>query len=314
MHSLVFLLLGIAGGSQPSSPGTGAPIVLPIVAAWGSGGSGPGQFASPVDIAIARSGSVYVTDYYNCRVQYFTPGGDYLGEWGSAGSGPGQFQAPHSVAVDDSGNLYVTDRSLQRVQKFTATGGYIRTFTDSHILNALGIAVDGQGDLYIGNDRPPGVVAKLDASGAYLLSFGSQCGWGVDVDSDGSVFVANYAQQLSEKFAPDGSLMAAWAPIGGFPEDYASGIVVDDEGHVLVATFVAGVSCLRVFSRDLVPTGTLLVLSAPAGETLDITGLDIDANGAVYIADQRNNQILKYEYLSVPARTVTWGTIKGRYR
>ncbi|HZN57704.1 MAG TPA: peptidyl-alpha-hydroxyglycine alpha-amidating lyase family protein [Planctomycetota bacterium] len=48
---------------------------------WGEPGSGPGQFHVPHGIAVDRSGTVYVADRENSRVQLFSPDGEYLREW-----------------------------------------------------------------------------------------------------------------------------------------------------------------------------------------------------------------------------------------
>lgn len=49
-----------------------------VLAAWGgsswiAGGPKPGLFESPIAIAVAADGTVYVADYHNDRVQYFRP-------------------------------------------------------------------------------------------------------------------------------------------------------------------------------------------------------------------------------------------------
>jgi hypothetical protein len=50
------------------------------VKAWGSSGSGPGQFQIPHGIALQGS-TIYVADRTNARVQRFDLDGKYLGEW-----------------------------------------------------------------------------------------------------------------------------------------------------------------------------------------------------------------------------------------
>src|SRR5919198_5181428 len=66
-----------------------------LITMWGSSGSGPGQFNSPIGITLDYSrGYVYVTDTGNDRVQKFTSDGKFIIKWGSSGSGPGQFQTP----------------------------------------------------------------------------------------------------------------------------------------------------------------------------------------------------------------------------
>ena len=47
---------------------------------WGSSGSGPGQFNLPHNICCDRSGTVYVADRENSRVQIFDRNGKFLGQ------------------------------------------------------------------------------------------------------------------------------------------------------------------------------------------------------------------------------------------
>ncbi len=93
--------------------------------AWGSQGTGPGQFVALYGIAVAPSGHVYTLDGSNGRVQEFTANGEYVSEWGGQGTGDGQFQLPHGIAVDQVGNVYVADTGNNRIQKFSATGAFL---------------------------------------------------------------------------------------------------------------------------------------------------------------------------------------------
>ena len=68
-----------------------------FLTAWGSAGSGNGQFSiytGPWDVAVDGSGNVYVADTGNHRIQKFDANGTFLTTWGSYGSGNGQFGAP----------------------------------------------------------------------------------------------------------------------------------------------------------------------------------------------------------------------------
>jgi DNA-binding beta-propeller fold protein YncE len=89
-----------------------------FLTAWGSGGSGDGQFNFPEGGAVDASGNVFIADVNNDRIQKFTNAGTFLTKWGSAGSGNGQFNIPTGVAVDVSGNVFVADNSNNRIQKF----------------------------------------------------------------------------------------------------------------------------------------------------------------------------------------------------
>src|ERR687885_1575722 len=82
-----------------------------LIRTWGSSGSGPGQFNSPIGITLDYTrGYVYVTDTGNARVQKFTNDGKFVTMWGSSGSGPGRFDSPIGIDEDESKqNVYVTD-------------------------------------------------------------------------------------------------------------------------------------------------------------------------------------------------------------
>ncbi len=57
-----------------------------FVRAWGSEGTGEGQFGFPNGIAVAANGDVFVSDEFQNRVQRFSASGEFLLQWGSAGS------------------------------------------------------------------------------------------------------------------------------------------------------------------------------------------------------------------------------------
>ena len=59
-----------------------------------------------------------MADFYNHRVQKFSPEGDFLVTIGEPGNGPGQFDRPTDAVVDREGNLYVVDFGNDRIQRF----------------------------------------------------------------------------------------------------------------------------------------------------------------------------------------------------
>ena len=69
------------------------------VHAWGSAGTGPGQFNLPHGIAL-RDGVIYVADRQNGRIQRFDLAGKYLGEWTHLGK-------TFSITVAPDGNLWI---------------------------------------------------------------------------------------------------------------------------------------------------------------------------------------------------------------
>ena len=129
---------------------------LTFCRSFGKGGTGDGEFKSPVDIAIDSEGLVYVTDYSNHRVQKFTHDGKHLSKFGSEGSGPGQLKSPAGIAVDNAGLVYVSEYNNSRVSIFTSDGAFVRSlgkeagpnedqFQNPHV----GVTFDKDGLLYI---------------------------------------------------------------------------------------------------------------------------------------------------------------------
>ena len=86
---------------------------------WGHKGTGDGQFIRPSGLADDSSGSIYVADSGNNRIQKFTGEGEFITKWGSQGTGDGQFIRPSGIAVDSSGKVFVVDTGNTRIQAFS---------------------------------------------------------------------------------------------------------------------------------------------------------------------------------------------------
>ena len=174
------------------------------------------HFNRPTDVAVARDGSVYVSDGYgNSRVMKFAPDGRFLFQWGTKGSGPGQFDLPHGLALAPTGNLYVADRSNARVQIFDSGGSYLREWKGPALGRPYGIAVGRDGTVFVvdGGDQPD---APPDRSGVVVLGpdgsvlerfgrFGNYDGQfalahDIAVASDGSVYVVDITGGRVQKF------------------------------------------------------------------------------------------------------------------
>jgi len=80
-----------------------------FLSAWGTLGSGSGQFNVPGHMALDSAGNVYVADTFNNRVEEFTSNGTFLTSIGTMGSGIGQLVYPNGLVVDISGSVYVAD-------------------------------------------------------------------------------------------------------------------------------------------------------------------------------------------------------------
>lgn len=86
-------------------------------------GSGDGQFAYPIDVAISpANGYLYVVSQNSDKIESFDRTTlAHVATIGSSGSGDGQFSAPQAIAFEPDGSFWVAEFNGNRVQKFDAT-------------------------------------------------------------------------------------------------------------------------------------------------------------------------------------------------
>jgi sugar lactone lactonase YvrE len=123
------------------------------------------QLYNPSQLAIDKSGNLYVADTYNNRIRKITPAGiittvagtgaaGFNGDGGTATTA--QLNNPTSVAVDGAGNMYIGDAFNRRVRQVNVNTGTIRTIagdaaagcgtSNSSLAFPLGMAVNATGD------------------------------------------------------------------------------------------------------------------------------------------------------------------------
>jgi DNA-binding beta-propeller fold protein YncE len=136
------------------------------VTEFGTSGFDPGQFDEPVGVTVAPSGTVYVTDTWNQRVQGFVPSetGDFYVptiQWDISGWFGQSLENKPFIAVGADEHVFVTDPEGYRVIEFTSTGEFVRTWGafgsgPEEIGLASGITVDQESFIWVtdaGNNR-----------------------------------------------------------------------------------------------------------------------------------------------------------------
>jgi sugar lactone lactonase YvrE len=152
----IAVILGLIYGRQTISslsPGSGT-----------HHGSAP-RLVSPEGIAIARDGTVYLSDYVADRVFRLLPRGGMISVAGGGLGGDGRateawLNHPGALAVDSQGNLYIADNiggTIRRVDR----NGVISTVGSGY--GPLGLAFDSGGVLYVGTYY--GEIIGIDRSG-----------------------------------------------------------------------------------------------------------------------------------------------------
>ncbi len=130
-------------------------LTLGTFAEWGDDAT---HFNGPTAVAVQANGNIVVADgYWNSRLVWYSPEGEFIKTVGGWGRGPGEFNTPHALAIDSQDRLLVADLCggnfhdymtvpgqieprrtkpaadcQHRIQRFTAAGEYIDEWT--HIM------------------------------------------------------------------------------------------------------------------------------------------------------------------------------------
>ncbi|MGH8905996.1 MAG: NHL repeat-containing protein [Egibacteraceae bacterium] len=220
-----------------------------ITTVAGSGVQGPSgdgglataaQLDRPLGLAVATGGNLYIADSGNHRVRRVDRSGiittvagsgivGFSGDGGPAAAA--QLRGPLGLAVDTGDNLYIADSGNHRVRKVDFSG-VITTVAGSDVVGfsgdggpaaaaqfvgPVGLAVDGDGNLYIADTDPnledtrntdanrvrrvdpSGIITTVAGIGPY--GFSGDGGpataarfdgpWGLAVDADGDLYIAD---------------------------------------------------------------------------------------------------------------------------
>jgi uncharacterized protein (TIGR03437 family) len=208
-----------------------------------------------------------------------------------------QISSVQGLAMDRYGNLYLSDTDNHRVRRVNVSG----------VISTIA----GTGLAGFSGDGGPATAAQLNLP------------YGLAVDYNGNLYIADLGNQRVRKVAPDGTITTVagdgrkLASLDGGLAAQASllsprNVAVDDTGTLYIAEF-EGHRVRRVTSDGRMSTAagtgqagfrgdggaaTGALLSFPAG-------LALDRSGALYIADSGNNRIRKV----YPRGTI--GTVLG---
>jgi outer membrane protein assembly factor BamB len=215
---------------------------------WNSPASGDGRFTlnrpntdGYGGIAFFPDGSFVVLDAGERRVIHFDRARKVVDAWGGFGSQPGKFLDPVAITVA-GGSVYVLDDQRGDVERLSASGAVLRSFdvfsnlSGASSRGGAGIAVDGEGNVYVGQVGPS-QVAEFTAEGSFVRVFGAPDSGaplpgfgGFVVDGSRRVIVAGFGGVWV--YDASGRLVGTVGGNGPEGVAFGAGIALDADGHV----------------------------------------------------------------------------------
>jgi YD repeat-containing protein len=272
-----------------------------FASAFASEGSGNGQLNRPEGTAIDSSGNVLVADFYNGRIEKFSPSGAFLTTCGTWGTGNAQFREPDGIAINQStGNIYVADTGNNRIEVLTASCAYVTSFsaTGSGALSGpIGIVLDSSGDVWV-SDHGHNHLVEFSAEGTLIREVGSAGSGNGQLSgpegiaiSEGSIFVVDAGNYRVEQFSSTGAYLGQFGAKGSGAGQLEgpSWIAANPSSGNLYVSDTAG-HRLEEWS----PAGRFLTEWGTWGATHELSfpvGITIGATGTLYIADKWGNKV-----------------------
>jgi RHS repeat-associated protein len=207
-----------------------------IVKEIGSKGTGAGQMADPVAVALDPSGDVWVADRSGQRIEEFNKEGTFVKAFGwgvnkgeekleicttsckegKAGSGEGQFDDPTGIVYTD-GDLHILDAGNDRLEKFSTAGEYVGHAAgagsgNGQLSHPQAITAGPGGNMYVadaGNDR----IEEFNPYGTFVAAFGSAGSTGGQFNEPSGLAVGA-GEELYVADA-ENNRVAKWLPAAG---------------------------------------------------------------------------------------------------
>ena len=281
-----------------------------------------GSLRRPVGVDVAPDRMIYVAEEGANRISVFDADGTF--DRFITGSAENQmvFERPNDAYVNSDNELWVVDTWNHRVQRYGADGNFISAFGQQQVdgfearrepvyglWGPRNIVVEG-GRAYVmdtGNKRvrvyditsePAELLFDIGSGGSGPMQLNEPVGLVVD-DANGLVYIGDTWNRRVSVFTTEGTFVqtipvAAWyttdksLPYIGL--DQARGLLYvpdPDTGRVLVYT-TAG-DCVGSFGKSVDEQDTINY------QIGTLSGIDVDAQGRIYIADAELGQVLVYE-------------------
>lgn len=280
---------------------TPAAAVTTLAGLAGASGTNDGvgnsaRFSNPAAVAVDQNGNVIVGDTLNNAIRQITPVGNVttlagLSDTAGSSNGPAAtatFNEPFGVTVDTNNNIFVADTG----------NGVIREISAEAIVST-----------FAGTMRVTGTNDGTGTNAQFNVPEG------IAVDANDDLYVVDHGNSTVRLITPDASVStfagipgvtgSADGPAAASTFNFPFGTAVDKNGNVYISDLN------NAIVRKITPAGMVTTIGGIAGQTgsLDGTGTDarfnnptglaVDNQGNVYVADGNNHSIRK-GYPSLP--------------
>lgn len=269
-------------------------------------------FIRPQAIVSDGKGRVFIADSAAARVYVFDLVKFQVRTLKKPDNSHAPLQLPMGLAVDQAGQIYVSDSQANKIFIFGADEKLRGSFGHPELLRPTGLTVDQQRQRLYVTDTGDHKVLTFSLRGELLQSLGKRgAGPGefnfpldVDIDDQGSLFVLDSLNARVQVFDSDGGFVRQFGErgtaIGSFQIPKA--LAVSPSGLVYVTDSQA--NRFIIFDRQgqyLLTIGALATVVdgrvTPGGFAMP-TGIDVDGNETIWVADSLNRMFHRFQYLS----------------
>lgn len=269
----------------------------------------------PWGVTSDGEGRIYVTDVNMAAVVIFDIKNSIVSFLGGKESGS-SFENPIGIALDAAGNIYVSDSKKKMVFVFTRDEKPLMVIGSPDIFKwPVGLAINNKlGRLYVA-DAQGHNIQVFDLSGKHLFTIGrggdrnGQFRYpnSVAIAPDGNIVVADTMNARVQVLDPDGKFIRKMGVRGDGPTDLQipKGIGVTKAGHIYVTEGRGGKIVVFSMAGDTLTSiggkfsyaGVTKMKLTPGG-FLQPSGLFIDKNDTIYVADSFNARLQVFQELN----------------
>ena len=286
-------------------------------AAWFYEGQWPITTPTGIDVN-PLNGYVYVGDWQDRHICYYTSAGSYLGSWGHIGYGNGGFCQLYGIACAPNGWVYASNAceiDQGYLQYFTPAGSFLGQWPEWY--NAL-IACDvaPNADVWAA-DANHNRVKHWTPAGSLLASWHPKFAYagGIAVADAGNVYVSDLTGNLVRYFTAAGTPLGQWGHSGAGNGEFTGpfGVTVAADGTVYVVD--RGNNRVQYFTASGVFLGEFGSIGTGDGQFERPHDVAFSLGGSrLYVTDFDNDRVQYFYRDDTAVQPASLGRVKALFR